>query len=135
MDELEYRSKFIITYPLLDEVLDGLDIMIGRPLDLLHTLSVLDRKVFVESSQSATILIITDLLQLRKNLGETDKILDLDANAISDQSCLGEVITQFLYFVAIATIDRRDGCQWIQRHMIVIGLVAQMYPFLPIFPS
>ena len=79
--------------------------MVGRPLDLLHTLSVPEREVFVESPQSTTVLVISDLLELWEHLRETYQILYLYADAISDQSCFGEVITQFLYFVAIATIN------------------------------
>ena len=106
VDKLQHRTKLIITYPLLDEVLNGLDVVVGRPLDLLHTLSVLKREVFIESPQSATVLVVADLLKLGKHLRETYQILYLYADAVSNQCCLGEVVTQVLYFVAIATINR-----------------------------
>ena len=70
---------------LLDEILHGLDVMVGHLLDVLHTGGILLREVAVDAAKTVEEGRV-EALELRQGeLHERDKVFDFHADAITYQ--------------------------------------------------
>lgn len=100
----------------LDQILDGLYVVVGRSFDLLDFQSVGSGKVAVQIAQfleSAPI----HVGQLRqRQLAKRDEILHLYQHAVADQSQFRKIVGQHLALVAVAPVDRGYGGQFGQFH-------------------
>ena len=94
---------------LLDDVLDGLDVVVRHRLDLLHTLGVGGGEIGVERPQGGEFRAV-DVGQLRqRQLAQGDEILHFDTDPVADQGLFRKIIGEFFRFVAVASVDGRDG--------------------------
>ena len=105
MDELLAGAQADFVHLLLEQVLDGLHVVVGDRFDLLHAAGVVRREVAVERAQLFERRRI-DLRQLgQRQFAQSDEILHLHADAVADERRLGEIVGQFFGFAAIAAVD------------------------------
>ena len=77
---------------LLDDVFDGLYVVVGHRLDLLHALGVGGREIEVQGAQGGEFRAV-DAGQLRqRQLREGDEVLHFDADAVADEGLLRKII-------------------------------------------
>jgi len=94
---------------LLDDVLDGLDIVVRHRLDLLDALGVGGREIGVQRAQGGEFRAV-DAGELRqRQFAERDEILHFDADAVADEGLFGKIIGQFLRFITVAPVNGRNG--------------------------
>mmetsp|Transcript_15870 Transcript_15870/g.47621 ORF Transcript_15870/g.47621 Transcript_15870/m.47621 type:complete len:824 (-) Transcript_15870:159-2630(-) len=95
---------------LLDEVLDGLDVVVGDLLRGLDLLRLLEREVLGDGPE-----LVRDarrqVLAGRQHLHEREEVLDLDVDAVPDQTELREEARELLGAAAVAAVDGRDGSE------------------------
>ena len=112
VDELLVAFESQGIHLLLDDVLDGLDVVVRNRLDLLDPLGVGVRKIGVESAQFGKLCVV-DVAELgERKLAQGDEIFHFDADSITNQGLFGKIIRQFFRFVPVAPVDGRDGSQW-----------------------
>ena len=90
---------------LLDEILHGLDIVVGRTLDLLDTLGVGKREVFVDGAQLAETCMIHILEFRQRKLAKGDEVLYLHTYAVTYESILRKIVGQRLRNFAVTAVD------------------------------
>ena len=94
---------------LLDDVFDGLDVVVRHRLDLLDALRVGFREVRVERAQGFGLRPV-DARELRqRELAQGDEILHFDADAVADQCLFRKIIGEFFRFVPVAPVYGRNG--------------------------
>ena len=101
---------------LLEEVLNGLHIVICRPLNLFHPLSVLQREVCEDFVHECFLLpdpvnsgcVLSDNALVEESL----EPVELDVDAEPDKSELAEVGPECVAAASIATINGADCCEW-----------------------
>ena len=96
---------------LLDEVFDGLDVVVSDLFDVLHTLSVLLREVTIDVAEGFKQAMVEILQLWQWQFTQGDEVLYLHANTIANQRILRKISCQFLCLFSVAAIYRRDGCQ------------------------
>ena len=70
---------------LLDDVLDGFDVVVGDRFDLLHALGVGRCEIEVQGAQGCEFRMV-DVRQLgQRQLAQRDEILHFDADAVADE--------------------------------------------------
>ena len=119
MDEFFVRVQpaYLIKL-LLDEVFNSLYVVVSDCLDILDALCILFREVMVDIAQ----LLVADgeALQLRQGqVNEGDEVFHLHANTITDKGILGEVRSQRLGLASVSPVNRRNGSQHIQFHIML----------------
>ena len=107
---------------LLDEVLDRLDVVVRRALDRLDARGVGDREPLADREQGVPLG-----GGRARELGhaglvaEVQEPQDLDAHALADQRELAEQASQGHGAGGVATVDRRDRRQLVERERLVVG--------------
>ncbi len=117
MDELLPAGYSKSLEVVLDEIFNGLDIVVGDFLDVLHFLGVFRSHRLIEPAQAGEQIIsghprtFTEVRKLgQRNPAQSDEIFHLHAYTVADQGELAEVLSQRCGFGSIATIDR-GHCQ------------------------
>ena len=84
-----YRfTIYRVVYLFLDEVLHGLDVVVGHLLNILHALSVLLSKVAVDVAEGFK-QVMVEILQLgQRQFTQRYEVLYLHTNTIANQSIL-----------------------------------------------
>ena len=96
---------------LLDKIFYGLHIVIGHAFDVLHALSVVDRKLIVDFTQLREQRAV-DVFQLwQRQAAESDEIFDFNLHSVADERILRVVVLKNFDFVAITTVDGGNRCQ------------------------
>ncbi len=113
MDELlptGYSKSLEVVF---DEIFNGLDIVVGDLLDVLHFLGVFRSHRLIEPTQAGEQLFashsstFTEISELRqRNLAQGDEIFHLHTYTVANQGELAEVLSQRCGFGSIATINR-----------------------------
>ena len=102
---------------LLDEVFDGLDVVVGHSLYVFDALRILLREITVEVAEP--VVADRESLQLRQGqMNEGNEILHLYADAIADEGVFGEVCSQCGSLASVSSVDGRHGSQHVQFHII-----------------
>ncbi len=117
MDELLPAGYSKSLEVVLDEIFNGLDIVVGDFLDVLHFLGVFRSHRLIEPAQAGEQLIaghscaFSEVRKLgQRNPAQGDEIFNLHADTVADQGELAEILSQRCGFGSIATIDR-GHCQ------------------------
>ena len=96
---------------LLDDVFDGLYVVVGDGLDLLDTQRVGLGEVGVEPAQVGEAGVVDALKLRQRQLAQGDEVFDLDADAVADQCRFRKIICKFFRFVTVAPVYGRNGCE------------------------
>ena len=96
---------------LLDDVLDGLDVVVRDRLDLLDPFGVGRGEIGVEGAQVGEFRVV-DVCELRqREFAQRDEIFHFDTDPVADQRLFRKIIGEFFRFVTVASVDGRNGCQ------------------------
>ena len=116
VDEFTFVAQFQRVHLLLDEVFDGLDVVVGGLFDLLDAFGVAQREVLVDVAQGGVVSFVK-VGELRKGqFAQGDEVFDFDLYAVADQGKFRKVVAQLIDFAAVASIDGRNGCESVQFH-------------------
>ena len=102
----------------LDEILDGLDVMVGYHLDILHALGVGLRERQVYLAQAGKQCMVKRRQLGQGQLAQGNEVLDFHTDAILDKCILRKILGQSLCLPSITAIYRRNGGQQIQIHIL-----------------
>ena len=105
---------------LLEEVLNGLDVVIGGALDLLHAASIVSSEVADDGFQSFVCLLaerrhFTDLRVASESLQPAN----LDDDPIANEPVLTEYLPKGFRLVTVTPIDGGDGSECRELHVSV----------------
>ena len=113
MDELLPAGYSKSLEILLDEIFNGLDIVVGDLLDVLYLLGVFRSHRLIKLTQTGEEFIagqsraFAEVRELwQRNFAQGDEIFHLHAYAVTDQGELAEILPQRGGFGGIPTIDR-----------------------------
>ena len=98
---------------LLDEILNSFNIMVSDTLNSLHTKCILCRKVTIDVSEGFKETMIKTFKLGKRQFTKRDEILYLHTDTITYQGVFRKVSCQSISLSTIATINRRDGGQFI----------------------
>ena len=128
MDELLVALQTQRIHLLLEDVLDGLDVVVGDRLNLLHALDVGRREVAVEGAQRVELRVV-NLRKLRqRKLAQRDEVLHLDADAVPDECLLRKIIGQFFRYITVAAVDGRNGSEFVEHgYLLFLGFSAMSF--------
>ena len=98
---------------LLDEILNSLHIMVSDTLNGLHTKSILCRKVTIDVAERFKETLIKTFKLGKRQFTKRNEILYLYTDTITYQGVFRKVSCQSISLSTIATINRRDGGQFI----------------------
>ena len=102
MDEFFVVGQPEGVHLLLDDVFDGLDIVVGHRFDFLDAFGVGRREIEVERAQGCELRAV-DARQLRQGqLAQRNEVLHFHTDAVADQGLFRKIIGQFFRFVAVA---------------------------------
>eukprot|EP00754_Rhynchopus_humris_P038012 Rhum_TRINITY_DN20712_c0_g1::Rhum_TRINITY_DN20712_c0_g1_i1::g.171949::m.171949 len=99
----------------LQEVLDGLDVVVRRLLRRLDLRGALHVEVLDQQAQGVQ-LGVRDVLAVRDGAHQLRKVLDFDMRAVLDEPELAVELGQVLRRTAVATVNRRHGRELRQIH-------------------
>ena len=111
VDELLAGAQPQRIHLLFEQVLDGFHVVVGRALDLLDALGVGRREVAVKSAQSLECGRADPFQFGQRQFAQGDEILHFDADAVADQGVFRKVVGQSLRYLAVASVDGRNGGQ------------------------
>ena len=111
MDEFCVSAQPERFHPLLEEIFDGLHVVVGRGLDRLDALGVGQAEIAVEAAQGLPCGRIDPLELGERQLAQGDEIFDLHADAVADQCVLGKIIGELPRCIAVATVNGGYGFQ------------------------
>ena len=111
VDELLEGAQPQRIHLLLKQIFDGFHVVIGRSFDLLDAFGVGGREVAVESAQLLEGGRVDPFQLGQRQFAQGDEILHLDADAVADEGIFRKVVGQSFRYLAVASVDRRNGGQ------------------------
>ena len=109
MDKLLLIAQAKVVELLLDEVLDGLDVVIRHALDLLDSEGILGGEAQIDIVEAIRAVLAEDTTEVWELFAEGDEVEDLYTYAVADEGFLREVRGEGLYLAAVAPINRGDS--------------------------
>ena len=107
---------------LLQEVFDGLDVVVGHRFDVFDALRLGAVEVGVYLAQALEAAVVDALELGQRQLAERYEVFYLDPHAVADQCVFRKVVSKFVDLGAIAAVDGRDGRECLQIHVPVIDV-------------
>ena len=101
------------------EIFYCFDVMIGYAFDLLDASGVIDCEILIDISQRYEHVMIHCSERAQRYLAEGYKIFYLYLYAITYQGIFRKVFIKAFAFVAIATVDRGNGCKLGKIHCVL----------------
>ena len=99
----------------LDEILDSLDVVVGGLLDLLHLQGVFDGETAVYVAKVVEQRLVETFQLGQGQVAQRDEIFDFYSYAIPYEGEFRKISAKGLSLQVITSVNRRDGCQWIQH--------------------